>query len=628
MKQKSIGFIVVLMTVALLGVMAVQFFFIRQSYLQQSRLFDESVNASLSFVSNLVEKQEIKEYVRNQNRSQQFLELEQERLRNQVRLQQERDRLLKKKSKLAEDFRKAEEQLKENYKNKPVYLVRIENPFFETFIRDPKYHSLVRININYTQLADIEDSFVHVYAIDGIAPSKTAKDDSVRYLVLMNPKVDRSVDFHFHTLAPEIDRRLEREIEKIEQDMLLADASNSIDTAIIMAGKNPDFAKELRMSVILYALPLKERLNMDFVYTQLRQAFAQRNIHSPFKLEISEGKQLVYASDPFKDAFAEEYKPKNMYSTLLYPGDAQASSNRLTVYFPNKNQILLQQIWYMLALSLALVLVLIGCFGYTIGSILRQKKISEMKTDFINNMTHEFKTPVATIMIASETLKDPEIAADQKRVSKLANVIFDENIRLGNHIERVLNIARLEKQELKLEKEPIAMHSLIQSVVESMDLQFQKQQTHLHVQLDAHSDEVVGDELHLSNVLFNLIDNAMKYSEGPAHISIMTKNMGKQFVVQVADKGIGMSKDQLNKVFEQFYRVPTGNLHNVKGFGLGLSYVQDVIQRLQGKVMVKSEKDKGSVFEIHLPLLQGYVATAPNPTPHYPPHSPLSTPIN
>jgi two-component system phosphate regulon sensor histidine kinase PhoR len=628
MKRKSIGFIVVLMTVALLGVIAVQFFFIRQSYLQQSRLFDESVNASLSFVSNLVEKQEIQEYVKTQDRSQQYLEIEQQRLRDQVRLQQEKDRLIKKKQKLAEDFRRAEEKLKETYKSKPVYLVRIENPFFETFIRDPKYHSLVRININFTQLAEFEDSYVHVYAQDGIAPSRPAKDDSVRYLVLMNPKTDRSVDFHFHTLAPEIDQSLERSIIDIEQKMMLTSANNYVDTTIIMAGKNAEFAKELTLSVLLYSLPLKDRVNVDFIEYQLRQSFAERNITSPFRMEISEGNQVIFASDTFPSTREERIHRKNMYTTLLYPGDAMTNTNRLSVYFPNKGQILLQQIWYMLALSLALVLVLVGCFSYTIRSILKQKKVSEMKTDFINNMTHEFKTPVATIMIASETLKDPEISSDQSRVSKLANIIFDENIRLGNHIERVLNIARLEKEELRLEKEPLSMHLLIHSVVESMELQLEKQETQLKVQLEATIDDIIGDELHLSNVLFNLIDNAMKYSNGPAEITILTKNVGRNLIISVSDRGIGMSKDQLSKVFDQFYRVPTGNLHNVKGFGLGLSYVQDVVHRLQGKVSVKSEKDKGSTFEVILPIYQLMPVVHGTTSTIYPPNSPISTPIN
>src|SRR5690606_12804555 len=161
----------------------------------------------------------------------------------------------------------------------------------------------------------------------------------------------------------------------------------------------------------------------------------------------------------------------------------------------------------MLFSSGALLLVMIGCFAYTIFTMLRQKKISEMKTDFINNMTHEFKTPVATIMIASESLKDPEISSDQSRASRLANIIYDENVRLGNHIERVLNIARLEKGNLKLDHQDVNINDLASAVVDSMQLQLQKHDAQMHMHLDAEDDLVVGDELHLSNVLFNLVDN-------------------------------------------------------------------------------------------------------------------------
>jgi two-component system phosphate regulon sensor histidine kinase PhoR len=225
-----------------------------------------------------------------------------------------------------------------------------------------------------------------------------------------------------------------------------------------------------------------------------------------------------------------------------------------------------------------------------------------MKTDFINNMTHEFKTPVATIMIASEALKDSEVRKDESRMDRLANIIYDENIRLGNHIERVLNIARIEKENLKLEQKEIAVHDLMSAVADSMSLQFQKYGAEIKLMLDAKNDLILGDELHLSNVLFNLLDNALKYSSTHPEIELSTLNSGSNLIIRVKDNGIGMNRDQLSKIFEQFYRIPTGNLHDVKGFGLGLSYVNTIIKQLKGQIKVKSEKDKGSVFEISLPL--------------------------
>ena len=250
-------------------------------------------------------------------------------------------------------------------------------------------------------------------------------------------------------------------------------------------------------------------------------------------------------------------------------------------------------------------MVLIFSFGYTIHSILMQKKISEMKTDFINNMTHEFKTPVATIMIASEALKDPELASDKRSIDRLANIIYDENVRLGSHIERVLNIAKIEKGDLKLEHKEVEMNDLLTTIVDSMSLQLQKRNASIELDLSASNSIVMGDELHLSNVIFNLLDNANKYSPSNPQIKISTFSSGKNLIIRVADQGIGMSKDQLSKIFDQFYRIPTGNLHDVKGFGLGLSYVNNIVKRLNGTIKVKSEKEVGSEFEISLPLKSG-----------------------
>ncbi len=251
-----------------------------------------------------------------------------------------------------------------------------------------------------------------------------------------------------------------------------------------------------------------------------------------------------------------------------------------------------------MAITGGLLVVLLFCFGYTLFSIIRQKKISEMKTDFINNMTHEFKTPVSTIMIAAEALKDNDLAIDRSRISRLANIIFEENERLGSHIERVLNIAKIDKNDFKLEKRPLDVNDMISIVVDSMSLKLQKVEADVRLELDADNAVIVADELHFSNVLYNLIDNAIKYSEGKPQITISSANRSGQVIIRVADKGIGMSRDQQSKIFEQFYRIPTGNVHNVKGFGLGLSYVNTIVKRLNGTINVRSEKDKGSEFEL------------------------------
>ncbi len=221
-----------------------------------------------------------------------------------------------------------------------------------------------------------------------------------------------------------------------------------------------------------------------------------------------------------------------------------------------------------------------------------------MKTDYINNMTHEFKTPVSTIMIASEALKDSEIVNDKSRIARLANIIYEENERLGSHIERVLNIAKIDKNDFKLERKPLDVNEMISVVVDSMALKLQKCNADVVMELDAENAVINADELHFSNVLYNLIDNAIKYSGENPEITISSANKNGHVIIKVADKGIGMSRDQQAKIFEQFYRIPTGNVHNVKGFGLGLSYVNTIVKRLNGTINVRSEKDKGSEFEL------------------------------
>ncbi|RYE19645.1 MAG: HAMP domain-containing histidine kinase, partial [Sphingobacteriaceae bacterium] len=276
----------------------------------------------------------------------------------------------------------------------------------------------------------------------------------------------------------------------------------------------------------------------------------------------------------------------------------------LNIYFPEKNRLILNRVTGTVGISASLLLVLIFCFAYTISLIFRQKKLADMKTEFINNMTHEFKTPVSTIMIASEALKDEEIVQDKARVSRLAGIIYDENVRLGSHIERVLNIARIEQDDFRLDLKEIDVNEQITAVVDSMSLKIQKHNAQVSLDLNALPAVILADELHFTNVLYNLIDNALKYSKDEPQINISTKNTANQLFISVEDNGIGMNRDQQAKIFEQFYRIPTGNLHDVKGFGLGLSYVNTIIKRLNGYISVRSEKDKGSIFELKFPLHQ------------------------
>jgi two-component system phosphate regulon sensor histidine kinase PhoR len=254
-----------------------------------------------------------------------------------------------------------------------------------------------------------------------------------------------------------------------------------------------------------------------------------------------------------------------------------------------------------MASSLLFILIIMISFLWMIRSFLEQKKLSEMKTDFINNMTHEFKTPIATISLASEALKDADVHKSASRLERLATVISDENKRLEAQVERVLQMARLERGEFKLSREPVDLHATIEHAVENVSLLLAEKGGQLQTSLEATQPVLQADKVHLTNIIYNLLDNAIKYSDGQVDVRVRTFNDNGRLMVEIDDKGIGMTQEQQKRVFEKFYRVPTGNVHNVKGFGLGLSYVKTMSEAHGGSVSVCSTPGKGSTFTVVLP---------------------------
>jgi len=251
--------------------------------------------------------------------------------------------------------------------------------------------------------------------------------------------------------------------------------------------------------------------------------------------------------------------------------------------------------------SSAVMVVVIFFFVYTLFVILRQKRLSEIQRDFINNMTHEFKTPLSTIAISSEVLKDPTITGTPERLLNYATIIQTESQRLKQHVERVLQMARLEKSDVGLKKEKLDLHELIQEVVKNTSVALHEKKGEVSLELTAQNNWIEADRLHFTNVLFNLIDNAIKYNKNTPSLVISTGNISDHIFVEVQDNGIGISAENQKKIFHQFYRVPTGNLHDVKGFGLGLNYVKVMTELHKGKVSVTSKLGEGSVFKIILP---------------------------
>ena len=588
------------MAIALVGVMGMQWYFFRQSYQLQSRLFDQSVHEALKNVVERLAKSDANSFLEKKVemmepstailiKQPQFVSIPQKPKKIQKRRARLSDAnyLLAEQKKADSIFRLRDSILRARY---PV-VFSFNDVLSQTDLNDLQYNFQVDV-------LQVEDAFGQVHeqtrrtisrALTGNAlNTNNTLLDSVTQYIVMDPvegaflrTIPRPRIKNFVRTEPEA----ENTAKKVEK---------------FFAGEENDKVfKDLYQEYRDVNVPLNKRVHPQTLDSMLRAELRNLSIFSDFDFKVSSAKRdtIIFIRASTKPSFLAA----NSYETPLFPKDMIRDPGMLTVNFPNKNNIILSNLTAMMGLSGALLLVLIFSFGYTIHSILMQKKISEMKTDFINNMTHEFKTPVATIMIASEALKDPELTSDKKSIDRLANIIYDENVRLGSHIERVLNIAKIEKGDLKLEHKEVEMNNLLAAIADSMSLQLEKRNASIELELEASYALVMGDELHLSNVIFNLLDNANKYSPENPQIKISTQNTGKNLIIKVSDKGIGMNKDQLSKIFDQFYRIPTGNLHDVKGFGLGLSYVNNIIKGLNGTIKVKSEKGIGSEFEISLP---------------------------
>ncbi len=285
--------------------------------------------------------------------------------------------------------------------------------------------------------------------------------------------------------------------------------------------------------------------------------------------------------------------------------ESLAPEEVLVIVVPDIKSLVLQSLGWMIAGAILFTLIIITAFYLTFGTLIRQKKLSEMKGDFINNMTHELKTPLATISLAVDALKSEKVLSNKEKLSYFTGMIKDENKRMNKHVETILQAAQMERQQVQLNKKDIHVHEVIQKVINNLQLQIEEKQGKIDLQLNATQDLMEADEVHFTNLINNLLDNAVKYSkeEVPLAVRISTKNSSRGFIrIIVEDNGIGMSKETVNRVFEKFFRAHTGNVHNVKGFGLGLSYVKAMTEAHNGKIRAESVLGKGSTFTADFPL--------------------------
>ncbi len=408
--------------------------------------------------------------------------------------------------------------------------------------------------------------------------------------------------------------RVQREqvqLQKQQQGQLEKQFNDHVVTALakvteqlLSINKDPsdlfDAVKQARPNY--FAVAINDTVHPYLLEALLRKEFKRYNIHDDFEYGVYDcfTDSIVYGNYVSLDSVViDTLLPHTQLQKLDKDG------HYFGVYFPKRSSALWApepasaSTWVYPAI---VVLIVFSFFAYSVWVILRQKRLSEMKNDFIGNMTHELKTPISTIALSSEVLSDPGIIGEPDRLRNYARIIRTENDRLRTQVERVLQLSALDKDHLALKREPVDFHRKIHEVEEAFKLQVEERSGRIILDLAATRDSVSGDPVHLQNVIFNLVDNALKYSDGPPEITVRTRDEGRWLRLDVADKGIGMARDVQRHIFERFYRAPTGNVHNVKGFGLGLHYVQQIVHAHAGRVEVTSEPGKGSTFTLKLPL--------------------------
>ncbi len=358
-----------------------------------------------------------------------------------------------------------------------------------------------------------------------------------------------------------------------------------------------------------FSADINEELHPYYLENLLKREFYAQNVLQDFQYGIYDcftdsivfGNLIKYSED-------NKFAPTSDTISGITSSDMtwKKDGHYFTVYFPNvvaENDVNIDADNYSPYLYLSFIVILVlFFFGFSVSIILRQKRLSEVKTDFINNMTHELKTPISTIGLSAEMLLRSDYSNEPDKLKQYAGIIFKENQRLQRQVERVLNVARLDKQEIVLSKEVFDMHELLEEVKDNFEFNQTEKGGDIELHLNAEKFLIKVDPLHISNVVFNLVDNAIKYCETTPNINITTSSDKRNFTIEVEDNGIGIKRENLKMIFDKFYRVPTGNIHNVKGFGLGLYYVKMIVEQHKGSISVKSTVGKGTTFTVQLPL--------------------------
>ncbi len=368
-----------------------------------------------------------------------------------------------------------------------------------------------------------------------------------------------------------------------------------------------EIGRQSKLTGLQFENQFKEMASSFPIYNRITENEIIQNINNELR---ERGVEINYEFAVFGDGLATKVKSEKFrrqsgksYAVPLFIDDDGGSNYELVVSFPEKKEYILGSITNILILATIFILIITLAFASAIYQLIKQKQISEIKTDFINNMTHEFKTPIATINLALDAIKNPKIIVDKEKILRYIEMIRQENKRMHGQVENVLRISKLEKNQLDLSTSVIDVHDVIKDAVSHVSLIINDKEGYINTHFEAMQSEVMADQFHLTNVFVNMFDNAIKYTVDSPKIDVYTEMAGSNLIIKIKDQGIGMNKNVQKQIFDKFYREQKGNIHDIKGHGLGLSYVKKIVEHHHGSVYVESEKGKGSTFIIKLPLI-------------------------
>ncbi|MEI6695050.1 MAG: HAMP domain-containing sensor histidine kinase [Bacteroidota bacterium] len=541
MNKKNIIFIIILMTFALIGLVGLQLYWIKNAIAVEEANFRRSVDEAISIVITKLEKKEITSQL-NKYKERTILINTIDSLNRLLYKEQQKYPGIDEESHTSDDTKVS---------NRKIDVSSWENYNGETTL----YHD--------TSIVITENPI-----------SKEQKNSNTKNIQHHKIDIDESV-LNDYTVT------------KSKRDLLLKKI-NLLD----------DFFEDI-FNLGKFK-PIEKRLDPYLLDSLIFQELLKKGVKTEYEFGIfnpSRGQLIVQKTG----RYSKDLLNRN-YAYILFPSDMYLNPEYLMLYFPKEKSFLMMQLWLMLIVSMSLIIIIIFSFSYTVFTVFKQKKLSEMKNDFVNNMTHEIKTPISTISLACEVLGDNDIEKTEALFSTYINVIKQENKRLETLTEHILQTATLEKGQLLLRKEEIDLHQIISQAVNNVGFHVMQKSGSIEQKLKANKSIILADKVHITNLIYNLLDNANKYSPEKPKITISTENNSKGVIIKIIDYGIGISKTNQKKIFDKFSRISTGNVHDIKGFGLGLSYVKAIVTKHQGSIEIESELKKGSVFTVFLPF--------------------------